>query len=182
MNRHRTIVSIVVPLAGLCAALPASALAGGPLLSGYGGPGAGPQAILGATLINGPGSSGGGSGGGGSSSAAGGLGGAGAVTGGSRTAQDIGAGVGTRGSAATRGHGAPRGRRSDAARADTATHPRAAGANPNSSHLGASTTVITSGSAAGWFSGADLLALLLAAAALAATALATVRLTRTEHD
>jgi hypothetical protein len=43
----------------LCALLPAYACAN-PLLSGYGGPGQGDQAILGATLLNGP-SSGGGS-------------------------------------------------------------------------------------------------------------------------
>jgi hypothetical protein len=43
---------------------PAGALAGSPLLSGYGGPGTGEQAILGSTLVGG---SGGGSGSGGSS-------------------------------------------------------------------------------------------------------------------
>jgi hypothetical protein len=50
--------------------VPATALAGSPLLSGYGGPGAGEQAILGSTLLKGPsgGSSSGGSSGSGGSS------------------------------------------------------------------------------------------------------------------
>ncbi len=44
------------PRAGARRALrPRGALAGGPLLSGYGGPGAGAQAIIGGTLLNGPG-------------------------------------------------------------------------------------------------------------------------------
>ena len=48
----------------LCVSVPTVALAGSPLLSGYGGPGTGEQAILGSTLVGGPG---GGSGSGGSS-------------------------------------------------------------------------------------------------------------------
>jgi hypothetical protein len=64
-------ISSVLPVAGAMLALaPATALAGSPLLSGYGGPGAGEQAILGSTLVGG---SGGGAGG---SSGSGGSGGA----------------------------------------------------------------------------------------------------------
>ncbi|HEX4484106.1 MAG TPA: hypothetical protein VH081_09990 [Solirubrobacteraceae bacterium] len=49
----------------ICAAVPQVALAGS-LLSGYGGPGEGSQALIGATLVNGSRGGGGGSGGGGS--------------------------------------------------------------------------------------------------------------------
>jgi hypothetical protein len=56
---HRKVIPIVVLL---LASLPvAGALASpGPLLSGYGGPGQGSQAILGATLLSGPSNGGGG--------------------------------------------------------------------------------------------------------------------------
>jgi len=53
MKSRRTIVSISALLAILVATVPASASANS-LLSGYGGPGAGDQAILGSTLLNGP--------------------------------------------------------------------------------------------------------------------------------
>src|SRR2546430_7195651 len=43
----------------LAAALLAPSASAGPLLSGYGGPGGGNQAILGSGLLNGPGSGGG---------------------------------------------------------------------------------------------------------------------------
>jgi len=61
MKNHRTIAPIIVLLATLAGAAPAAASAN-PLLSGYGGPGVGNQAILGAALLNGGGSAGGGSG------------------------------------------------------------------------------------------------------------------------
>jgi hypothetical protein len=65
-------ISSVLPLAGAILVLtPATAFAGSPLLSGYGGPGAGEQAVIGSTLIGG--SRGGGAGG---SSGSGGSGGA----------------------------------------------------------------------------------------------------------
>lgn len=53
MKRHRTIVSILVLVPVLAAVTQASALASS-LLSGYGGPGQGNQAILGSSLLNGP--------------------------------------------------------------------------------------------------------------------------------
>lgn len=56
---------LIVISAPVVAGLPASASAS-PLLSGYGGPGQGTQAILGASLVNGPGGGGGSPGGGGS--------------------------------------------------------------------------------------------------------------------
>jgi hypothetical protein len=53
MTRHRMIVSILVLVPVLLTATRSSALAS-PLLSGYGGPGQGSQAILGSALLNGP--------------------------------------------------------------------------------------------------------------------------------
>jgi len=61
-------ISQGVLLCALCLAVPAGAVAS-PLLSGYGGPGAGSQVILGSSLVNGP--RGGGGGGGGSASGGG---------------------------------------------------------------------------------------------------------------
>jgi hypothetical protein len=61
MKTHRRIITSVGLLLAAASCMPASAHAN-PLLSGYGGPGQGNQAILGATLLNG-------SGGGGSSGA-----------------------------------------------------------------------------------------------------------------
>jgi hypothetical protein len=65
INRSRIRIAAVLLSATLAvsAALPLTAHAG-PLLSGYGGPGQGNQAILGSTLLNGPGGGSGGSGGG----------------------------------------------------------------------------------------------------------------------
>ena len=70
MSRHRltTIVALSV-LAACCASTPAAG-ASSTLLSGYGGPGQGNQAILGSTLIGGGGSSGGSGGQGAASQAA----------------------------------------------------------------------------------------------------------------
>jgi hypothetical protein len=65
MTRHRTIILISGCLVALGAAPPDAALASS-LLSGYGGPGQGNQAILGSALLNGPGGGSGPRGGGGS--------------------------------------------------------------------------------------------------------------------
>jgi hypothetical protein len=62
MTSHRTISLTLTLLAALLTVAPSSAFAG-PLLSGYGGPGEGNQAILGSTLIGGAGGGGGSSGG-----------------------------------------------------------------------------------------------------------------------
>ena len=61
MKAHRTIIFRGGLVLALAVALPSGALASS-LLSGYGGPGQGNQAILGAALVNGP-KGGGGSGG-----------------------------------------------------------------------------------------------------------------------
>ena len=66
MNHKIWIASAVGWVGLLCALAPAGAYAGSPLLSGYGGPGAGEQAIVGSTLLGGPrGGAGGSSGSGG---------------------------------------------------------------------------------------------------------------------
>jgi hypothetical protein len=79
--KTKIVVALLAALAlAVSASAPSAALAGGPLLSGYGGPGAGEQAILGSTLLGGSGSGGssGGSGGGGRSGGTGtGVGGSG---------------------------------------------------------------------------------------------------------
>jgi len=66
MTSHRTILMTLISLTAMSFAIPSSVLAG-PLLSGYGGPGEGNQAILGSALLGGGGSSGGSSGSTGSS-------------------------------------------------------------------------------------------------------------------
>ncbi len=53
MNRNARIASLLGLAGCLCVSLAQPALAAGPLLSGYGGPGTGEQAILGATLLGG---------------------------------------------------------------------------------------------------------------------------------
>jgi hypothetical protein len=112
MTRTIRITSSGILIAALCAAAPAAAPAASTLLSGYGGPGAGEQAIIGATLLNVPSSgspgSGGVAGGGGSSSS-------GATPGGSTQGTGTGADTGgstpggsaTGGSAGTSGAGGP---------------------------------------------------------------------------
>jgi hypothetical protein len=175
MKHHRTIVSTVFTLvltAGLCACAPTAALAGGPLLSGYGGPGAGSQAILGSTLLNGGGSHGGGGSRGGGSQA---VGAAAASTSGSASALGTQAGSGAQGA----GTGRSGSHSGSASGHGSATHPRAAGATPQSFSSGA--VQAASATSTPWFSGPDTLALALAAAVLTLVGLATVRLARTEH-
>ena len=66
-NRRASALIATLLAAAACAgaASPAYGARGGPLLSGYGGPGEGEQAILGSALLGGPPSPGGGQGGGG---------------------------------------------------------------------------------------------------------------------
>jgi hypothetical protein len=70
MKNHRKITPIIALAVTLSAFAPASAPASS-LLSGYGGPGQGAQAILGSALLNGPSSRGGGGSAGGGLSAGG---------------------------------------------------------------------------------------------------------------
>jgi cobalamin biosynthesis Mg chelatase CobN len=62
MARYRLIITLGFTLLTATALAPAASRAGS-LLSGYGGPGEGNQAILGSALLNGPSGGGGGSGG-----------------------------------------------------------------------------------------------------------------------
>jgi hypothetical protein len=157
-----------------------AALAGGPLLSGYGGPGAGAQAIIGGTLLNGPrGGSGGGSGGSsggssypGSSSSSSSSSSlpmrASGVAAGGRGGQAANGGSGGRGVSSSPRHGGGR----DSASGGPSTGSTGA-ASP--SHPQASEAASVSAGAS-WFTGGDLLALALAAGVLALVAVATVRL------
>jgi hypothetical protein len=64
-QRIKFVSALILAFALVMGALaPSVALAGSPLLSGYGGPGAGEQAILGSTIVGGGGSGSGGSSGG----------------------------------------------------------------------------------------------------------------------
>jgi hypothetical protein len=178
MSGNRIILGMLALLAILAVHAPA-ALAGGPLLSGYGGPGAGAQAIIGGTLLNGPsGGSGGGSGGssGGSSSPGSSsssssssslpTGASGVATGGGGQAAS--GGSGSRGASPSPRHGGGR----DSASGGPSTGSTGAS---SPSHPEASEAASVSAGAS-WFTGGDLLALALAAGVLALVVVATVRL------
>lgn len=94
MKTHRKIIPIVALALGAQGLAAASAPAT-PLLSGYGGPGQGTQAILGSTLLNGPSSGAGGSTGSAAATAtpAGGLATPGGRSGGSSSGKGRGSGA-----------------------------------------------------------------------------------------
>lgn len=93
MNRKIRMAPALALVGALFASVPAAAAPMGPLLSGYGAPGAGEQAIIGSALLNGPR---GGAGSGGSSGSAGsggaGLGGSGGTLSGGGNSTPTGAG------------------------------------------------------------------------------------------
>jgi hypothetical protein len=134
---------------GLCALPPATAA--GPLLSGYGGPGAGAQTILGAALLNGP--------------AGGSGGGSGTSSGNSAGSPSNSPSRGSRGG--TRGHGG----------AGSETPAGRGGSDLTSSEASVSEAG-EAGIDTSWFSGRDLAAAAFVAAALALVAAATMRLAR----
>lgn len=196
MHQKIKIVSALVPALALvvCGLLPPVALAGGPLLSGYGGPGAGEQSILGSTLVGGSGGgsgsggasgSGGGSGSGGSSggSTGGSQGGGGAAssTGATGGSSAVDAGPGQAGTAKSRTGEAltRRGRRrlggSAAVRPGTASVGRA-GVNayvyPTTLHAASYSSPVLG------ISGGDLLALVVTIATLALLGVLTIRMGR----
>jgi hypothetical protein len=171
--RIQRIITTTVVTAGLVlfALAPASASAGS-LLSGYGGPGQGNQEILGSGLVNGP--SGGGSGGGAAAAQGAGAASLATTAGGSEQAVASGsAGSSTRGAthrAAHRGGGAaPRSTHQSATAPGAAaeTHTIAPAADQAS----------VSGQTLG-LSGADVVYVLVALAALVLTALLTRKVTR----
>ncbi|MGH2903720.1 MAG: hypothetical protein ACRDK7_09080 [Solirubrobacteraceae bacterium] len=147
-----------------------SVASAGPLLSGYGGPGAGNQVILGSALIGGAGGGGGSTGG--SSGSSGPPSAPGAAT--------TGAGGAT--SSGTGGHGSStRGGSSQAAGARGASHrngaPAGSSARTNLALSREASSQPSSGGALG-LSGVDLVYLLLAIGALAFTGFVTGRLAR----
>jgi hypothetical protein len=166
-SRHRktwVLAPIAIAIAG---AMPGAAQAN-PLLSGYGGPGQGDQAILGATLLNTP------RGGGGSSSSGG---GSGEATAASLTAAPTGGG------AAVGKLQGKNGRRQPKRGAQASTSTQAVQA-PTPSGGSAPVAVASTGSDSGGtlgLSGGDIVYLLLVLAALALTGVLTRQLARRPH-
>jgi hypothetical protein len=94
MNRKIRIASALALAGFLSASAPMAASAGSPLLSGYGGPGAGEQAIVGSTFLGGPH--------GGASSGGAGLGGLGGTLSGAGNSTPTGGRTGSGGSSSAR--------------------------------------------------------------------------------
>jgi hypothetical protein len=171
MTRPRTIVSTLVLVTALLAAAPDAAPAGS-LLSGYGGPGQGNQAILGSALLNGPRGGGGGSTGPGAS-LPGGVTNAGTQAPRGGASSQLAPSTG-RGDVLARGGAiGPGGAQRSQARLEGASG-GASGAYPVSERSGSALPSETLG-----LSGEDLLYILLALGALAFTGVMTRRLTRT---
>jgi hypothetical protein len=194
MKTHRTIISIGAFLVAMTAALPVSALAS-PLLSGYGGPGQGNQAILGSALLNGPnggrggGSSGssGSSGSNGSSVSNGSSGSGGSsrseTSSGAAPAKGSGGGSGggsARGGSAASGNGKAGGRQGSGRREGGSQRGTGAAASSAASFYPASERVAAGqqGGALG-LSAADLVYIILAVGTLAFMGVLTRRMTRT---
>ncbi len=174
--RRFTDMTFLVTALAFAAILPASASAGS-LLSGYGGPGQGNQAILGAALVNGPTGTGGHGGGGGGARAYG----AGTQAGGaSSLAAQAAPGAGSvlaAGSAAAHGSRSPAG----SGRGAAATPAVRAGATAASQLRPATPAAAVSGASVGGgptlgLSRADLLYVLLALGALLLTGVLTRRM------
>ena len=147
---------IIALLAALTAAAPAAARAN-PLLSGYGGPGQGSQAILGATLLNGPSSGGGSAGTTGSSTGAAATGTPGGHASGHSSSTNAAAGGTRANGAATKASGAARRPYSD----------------------GAVSPAALRGSGSLGLSGTDVVYIILALGALGFTSVLTKQLTQT---
>lgn len=188
MKSHRKISLTTALLAALVAVVPATASANS-LLSGYGGPGAGNQAILGSALIGGPSAGGGGSAGSsGSSGSSEPTGSSGSTdseaAGGGEAAAGGASGEGPEGSAkggaagagaaakATGGAGASRGEHAKASGGAARAYP----VRP----LDDASKPSSAGSGALGFSAADFGYLLVVLAVLGATGLVTRRLARVQ--
>jgi hypothetical protein len=173
MTRQQRTTSIVLFVVLLAVAMPSAAPANS-LLSGYGGPGEGNQAILGSALLNTPKG-----GGGGSSGDAGGGGGGVSQTSGTQPSEAVapqsahGSSAGEKGSTARPGKGArttkraTRGATSPAAQGTAAIYPAA------------SREEAAGGSRALGLSGADFVYIILALGVLALTGFLTARVART---
>jgi hypothetical protein len=185
MTSHRKISLTTALLAAFVAVAPACASANS-LLSGYGGPGAGNQAILGSTLIGGGGSAGGGgsSGSGGPTGSTDASSGAATAVAGTGEAGSASAGASERGVvAAARGGGAggkgAGGQSASGATGSRRGHGKASGGAAHAysvTPLDDVSKPASVGSGALGFSAADLGYLLLALAVLGATGVITRRL------
>jgi hypothetical protein len=168
MKRHRTITPLVGLCLALCLATPVVAQAN-PILSGYGGPGQGNQAILGSALLNGPAGGGGGSGGG--ASAGSGISG---ENGSATTATSAGSAGGHRGaSKQSSAHGQSG---TQASSPQRIAQPRL---DPASAYLAAERGHAVGQSGAFGLGGQDLLYIILVLGALTLAAVFTRRLTQT---
>jgi hypothetical protein len=169
------ITAMIAVIATVAAVTPAAQA--GPLLSGYGGPGTGSQAILGSTLLNGPRGGGGASSGGGSGASAGGVSGFG-----SPGAQATGAAGRSHRAAGAGGAGGP----SPAGQGGTSRAGEGNGGGPSAGRPAAlypsAQGEAQQSSPMLGLSAADLLYLLLALAALALTGLLSARLARGAQD
>jgi hypothetical protein len=174
MTKHQRTTSILIFATLLVAVLPSAAL-GNSLLSGYGGPGEGNQAILGSALVNGP------KGGGGSGAGSSGGGGENSV--GQSSSSQPGEAAATQG-----GHATARSKHATGGRSSThakAAKPAASAAAGRPSATGtviypaASSESRVGGSRALGLSGADFVYIIVALGVLALTGFLTVRLART---
>jgi hypothetical protein len=165
MTRHRTIIPLFGLLLALCLAVPVAAQAN-PILSGYGGPGQGNQAILGSALLNGPSSGGGGGGSAGS--------GASGESGSLATPTSAGSGRAGRGAASKQSpaHG------QSGAAAGTVQRIVSSHVDASSAYLAAERGHAVGQSGALGLTGQDLLLMILVLAALALAAVFTRRLTQ----
>jgi len=186
MTRHLKILLAALVTAAVSVSCPALAV-GNSLLSGYGGPGQGSQAILGSTLI------GGGSGGGGGGSGGSGSGGSTdeGGAGGSSGSLHLGERPGAAGSStdsesgARAGHGGAGSGSGRATSAGGASGSRVGTGRTSAGGAGTYPTLAAQAADAGesqalGLSGDDLLYVVLALAALAFTGVLTRRLSRTE--
>jgi hypothetical protein len=184
MTSHRTISLTTALLAALVAVAPSCASANS-MLSGYGGPGAGNQAILGSALIGGGGSAGGGGSSGSSGSgstgstgsSAGSAAGAGAAGGGEAGST----GSSGQGSEAGAGEGGAGGKGSSGAAGPRSGHGKASGGAAHAYPVRPLDDVskqTSAGSGALGFSAADFGYLFLVLAVLGATGIVTRRLAR----
>jgi hypothetical protein len=180
MKSHRTISLTTALLAALVAVAPACASANS-LLSGYGGPGAGNQAILGSALIGG-----GGSAGGGGSSGSSGSGSAGSTrssSGSEAAGEGEAASAGSSGGGSEAGageKGAP-GKAAGGAAGSRGGHGKASGGAARAypvRPLDDASKAASAGSGTLGFSAADFGYLLLVVAVLGATGVVTRRLAR----
>ncbi|HEX4115601.1 MAG TPA: hypothetical protein VHY18_06980 [Solirubrobacteraceae bacterium] len=184
MARKIWISSVLALAAGTFVLAPATAFAGSPLLSGYGGPGAGEQAILGSTLIGG--ASGGGAGGSSGSGGSGGSNLSGSVESSTSNAGGTSStGSGSTGLSGAGGANADSGSRGTTRKGGASSHSPAGGRSTDVGSGAASAYVyatsqgsITSASPLADTSSGDLLLLVGILAALGLVAALTLRLSR----